>query len=439
MTGNPMLAADLFVGRAKQLSRLVNLLRQGKSTLVIGGRKAGKTRLVRQLGEDLIQRSLVRTDAAGWDLNTESSALGGLLSAIQGVPETTHVSATRDEITHALDGIRPLALVIDGADRILQTSWGPSFYTFLRWFDGTHLGTDISITLVGGPVLVLYKDPERCGSPPLTDADIVYLEALDAPAVGQLIEQGANTDPDSVLALGGGQVWLTSRMLAEVWEGATLDEAAETVFDQAVSTFHAWQDQLGTGGRALLRAFPTGGLRRAEMRQRPWSRHREACVFARCIGLLRYDGNHLHLGPQLFFDWWADRDPDELVWDVAISYATEDEPLARQIHAQMRNDFRVFFAPEMSVDLWGGDLIRVLPNTYGVQSRYVLVLSTPHYVAKYWTRIEYESVARTHPDRILLINMGELPPDRPRGLVYRGSSPGELVGLISALRKKLAG
>jgi hypothetical protein len=35
--------------------------------------------------------------------------------------------------------------------------------------------------------------------------------------------------------------------------------------------------------------------------------------------------------------------------------------------------------------------------------------------------------------------MGALPPDLPRDLVYRGSSPAELVGLISALRIKLAG
>ena len=136
-------------------------------------------------------------------------------------------------------------------------------------------------------------------------------------------------------------------------------------------------------------------------------------------------------------EWFANRDPSELVWDVAISYASEDESIARQIYSQMRKEFKVFFAPEDAAALWGTDLNRVLPNTYGVQSKYVLVLSTPHYVVKHWTRMEYESVAAAHPERILLVELGELPTDLPEKIVYRGGSAGELVGLIGALRTKL--
>ena len=80
----------------------------------------------------------------------------------------------------------------------------------------------------------------------------------------------------------------------------------------------------------------------------------------------------------------------------------------------------------------------VLPSTYGVQSRYVLVLSTQSYVDRYWTRVEFDAVATRAPDRILLLDMGSLPADLPPGLVYRGGSPAELVGLTNALRKKLA-
>ena len=89
------------------------------------------------------------------------------------------------------------------------------------------------------------------------------------------------------------------------------------------------------------------------------------------------------------------------------------------------------------MDLWGSDLTRVLPNTYGVRSRFVLVLSTPHYVAKHWTRVEVDAVAARRPDRILLLEMGAVPQDRPKGIVHRGSSPGEMVGLAAALRGKL--
>lgn len=134
-----------------------------------------------------------------------------------------------------------------------------------------------------------------------------------------------------------------------------------------------------------------------------------------------------------------DRSPDDPAWDIAISYASEDEPLARQIHAQLRQEFHVFFAPDESAALWGTDLNRVLPNTYGVQSRYVLVLSTPRYVAKHWTRVEFEAVAARGPERILLLELGALPADLPPGLVYRGGSSGEMIGLITAIRAKLAG
>ena len=135
----------------------------------------------------------------------------------------------------------------------------------------------------------------------------------------------------------------------------------------------------------------------------------------------------------------ADRDPDAPAWDIAISYASEDEHLARRIHAELHNELRVFFAPDEAAALWGTDLNRVLPNTYGVESRYVLVLSTPTYIAKHWTRVEFDAAAASRPDRILLLDLGALPSDLPKGLVYRGGSSGELIGLIAAIRKKVTG
>jgi hypothetical protein len=37
------------------------------------------------------------------------------------------------------------------------------------------------------------------------------------------------------------------------------------------------------------------------------------------------------------------------------------------------------------------------------------VLSTPEYVTKYWTSIEYESAAAHAPERIILLDLGALP------------------------------
>ena len=433
---NPLRSPDLFVGRDALLTRIARLLGQGTSTLLVGGRRAGKTTLLRRLDTATVGRTTVHTDVSGWDLSTQASALGGLLSAIKGSPETTHLAATRDEVVHVLTAAAPVALVIDEADRVLLTGWGGDFFAFLRWLDDTHLRTDIAILLAGGPVLVLFKDPDDRGSPPLNTAELRYLEPLDRAAVSDLAELAA-APAERVVELAGGQAWLTTRLLAEVWEGASLDDAVDTVFGRASGVFRAWERQLGPDGRDLLRRFPADGVSRTDLRRPPWSRHHEAAVFARCVGALRVEQDRWLLGAQLFTNWLIDRDPDEFCWDVAISYASEDEGLARQINTALRSDFRVFFAPDQAAGLWGTELTRVLPNTYGVQSRTVLVLSTNHYVAKHWTRVEFDAAAAHDPERILLLDLGALPPDLPTGLVYRGNSPAELVGLLDALRCRL--
>jgi hypothetical protein len=407
--------------------------------LLVGGRRAGKTTLVRHLSRDELERALVYTDVAGWDLTSEATALGGLRGAVEGKPETTYDHATRSDVASAIEAIKPIALVMDEVDRVLLTSWDASFFSFLRWLDDTYLRSDIAFVLVGGPVLVLFKDPDDKGSPPLNTAELTYMDPLDRQAVAELVSMVNGADDNEIVKLGGGQAWLTTRLLAEMWDGMSLDDAAEAVFDRSIGTFRAWERQLGVDGRDLVHKIPPGGLPRSELRRAPWSRRREAVRFARSVGVLRIEGGLLSYGPQLFIDWFSDQDPNELVWDIAISYASEDQALAQQIHSQLRGEFKVFFAPEQAAGLWGNELSRMLPNTYGVQSRYVLVLSTPNYVAKHWTRVEYDAVALKAPDRILLLELGELPTDLPPGLVYRGTSPGELVGLIDALRNKLAG
>jgi AAA domain/TIR domain len=434
---NPLMSPGLFVGRGKQLADLAELARQGRSALVVGGRRAGKSTLVRHLTSDTLGRHLVFTDVAGWNLASEETALAGLRSAIEKKPETAYQCASRGEVVGALEDIRPVTLIMDEADRVLLAPWGPGFYSFLRWLDDAHFRSDIAIILVGGPVLVLFKDPEDRGSPPLNTAELRYIEPLDGNAVSNLAELAQYADHGLLMKVGGGQAWLTTRLLAEVWDGTSLDEASEIVFDRAIGTFRAWERQLGASSRELIRKFPSDGLSRGELRRAPWSRYREAASIARCVGALRLDGDRICLGPRLFIDWLGDRDPDELVWDIAISYATEDESLARQIYTQIRHEFKVFFAPDEAAALWGTELSRVLPNTYGIQSKYVLVLSTSHYVSKYWTRIEFDAAATLVPDRILLLDLGELPSDCPKGLVYRGSSAAEMVGLIGALRRKL--
>jgi hypothetical protein len=129
--------------------------------------------------------------------------------------------------------------------------------------------------------------------------------------------------------------------------------------------------------------------------------------------------------------------PDAFDWDFAISYATEDIEVARTIYNNLQRECRVFFAPEVSPNLWGEDLDKVLPNIYGVRSRFVLVLSTDHYIRKHWTQVEYNAVVTSNPGRILLIKLGAIPTDLPRNIAHWGGSTSDLIGLVSALLGKL--
>ena len=137
----------------------------------------------------------------------------------------------------------------------------------------------------------------------------------------------------------------------------------------------------------------------------------------------------------MFLDWLPESTASES-WDLAISYATEDEALARKLKQSLADDFRVFFAPDEEAYLWGEDLSKVLPKIYGVDARYVLVLSTSAYCRKHWTRTEFEA-AREREKKLLVVNLGELPSDMPPDVVYREGSLADMVGILDVLRKKL--
>jgi hypothetical protein len=384
-------------------------------------------------------RKVILSDVSGWDLSSESAGLGALQSAVEGLPETSYESGARNGLVAALEDFGECAVFIDEADRLLQTEWGPGFFSFLRWMDDSRFRSRIAIVLVGGPVLAQFRDPDDRGSPPLNYAELEFLEPLSEEAVAELCEfLPVQQDSRRVLEWSGGNAWLVSTLLSQIWRGKDFDTAAEVVHDRAsIAVFPVWQKQAGHRCLELLRHIPGDGIERARVVNGDLTRYRDAAVMGKSVGVMRIDGNQLKRGPEPFSDWLASSAAPSEHWDLAISYATEDEQVAREVYEQLRGAFRVFFAPQESGALWGTDLFRLLPNTYGVQSRYVLVLSTKYYVRKHWTMIEFTSVASVQPGRILFVDLGGLPPDLPQGLVYRGSSQAELIGLIRALEQKL--
>ncbi len=431
---NPFVNSRLFLGRQQELEKLRTSLAQGETTLVVGGRRAGKTRLLAQL--DSRDRAIGRTDVGAWTLEDEASAIRAIGAAIGAE------CRDRDGLRDALRQAGPVAVVLDEADRLLGEPWAPGLLAWMRWLIGSNgLGPQVAFVLAGGPVLVGYRNPADNGSPLFNLAERLYLRPLDLDACRDFIDAGGvATDLGALIHQAGGHPWLLERLMRELVNGEELDEAVELAFEHCHDTFPLWRRQLGEDGVGFLRALPREGVSRRAFSQDPeWKAHRSAMIHARHLCVIREDvvgGERRYLpGPALFLDWLRGA-PAEPEWDLAISYASENEDLARQITLGLREEFKVFFAPEQGAWMWGQNLNQALPNVYGVDSPFVLVLSTRAYVQKHWTQIEFEA-ARNRAGRLLVVNLGELPPDMPADVVYREGSLVETVGLLDSLRKKL--
>jgi hypothetical protein len=77
----------------------------------------------------------------------------------------------------------------------------------------------------------------------------------------------------------------------------------------------------------------------------------------------------------------------------------------------------------------------VLPQTYGVNARYVLALTSAAYVKKHWTNVEWQAALSGSARKLLVMEYGALPPDMPAGLIYRAFNPENLISLIGDLTK----
>lgn len=69
-------------------------------------------------------------------------------------------------------------------------------------------------------------------------------------------------------------------------------------------------------------------------------------------------------------------------YDVALSYAGENERFVRQVYRHLAAaDLKVFFAPRRAAHLWGKDE-REFEDIYGPGSRFVVPFISEHYTTE---------------------------------------------------------
>jgi hypothetical protein len=100
---------------------------------------------------------------------------------------------------------------------------------------------------------------------------------------------------------------------------------------------------------------------------------------------------------------------DLFEYDLALSFASEDRPLAEQFADLLaRQNVKVFldeYRPA-DTDRWGKDILDHLVNLYARKARYCLLLVSQYYPLKTWTEAEQTSLrerALRDPNEYILI------------------------------------
>ena len=136
---------------------------------------------------------------------------------------------------------------------------------------------------------------------------------------------------------------------------------------------------------------------------------------------------------------------DLFEYDVALSFAREDRPIAEQfIHLLEQKNVKIF-PDEYGVadaDLWGTDMLDHLVNLYARKARYCVLLVSRHYPLKTWTHADRASArerALRDPNEYILpiqIDDNEVP-GMTKAKGYRDLRQHSLENLVTWLDEKL--
>jgi hypothetical protein len=130
-------------------------------------------------------------------------------------------------------------------------------------------------------------------------------------------------------------------------------------------------------------------------------------------------------------------------YDVAISFAGEDRPIAEALANTLRKrGVAVFYDRFEKSQLWGKNLVEYLATVYAQRARYCIVIVSRHYPMKKWTRHEMEWLQQRRlqdKDDFLLplrIDDAEIP-GLPSTVAYLNWSQETVESIAEALAAKL--
>ena len=124
------------------------------------------------------------------------------------------------------------------------------------------------------------------------------------------------------------------------------------------------------------------------------------------------------------------------IYDVAISFAEEDNGVAAQIAAALqKRGVRYYYYKEQEAGGWGDYILRLVGVSYGIRSRYVLLITSEAYVRKYWSGIELQFAhmfRRPGEQRVLQLRLDETSVDGMKHVSYQDwcNNPEEIAGLL---------
>jgi hypothetical protein len=302
------------VGRGGEMTTVLEHLAGGRSVILIGGRRTGKTALTLQLPARLGVGHCLRVDVGAWPGGDEPALLEWLGRTIS--PDTA-ACTSRSQLRHLFASLAPLTLVIDEAERLLEREWTNPFFAWLRHLDA-ELGPNLKLLLTGGPELARYRDEDDPsypgGSAVLNAAEFVYLEPLDHAARAILVSYlGAPVDQEMLFQAAGGHPWLLTQILAQMWNGASLQAALNHVNGQLDNHVRTWAKQMGSEALSFLHSrLPDAGVPLSAFDAYPypggalqdytaeWNTLKSMCV-------VDIAGDSVRLGPALILQRWRRR------------------------------------------------------------------------------------------------------------------------------------